>query len=106
MKAGCRGTLQYATGVGKTRAAIMAIKGFVSKNSHNVVVVVVPTEYLKAQWMQELSKYGLFFDVKVEIINTAIKSSEKIDFLILDKALSRINLFNCGKLFRVFSTKL
>lgn len=36
--------------------------------------------------MQELSKYGLFFDVKVEIINTAIKSAEKIDFLVLDEA--------------------
>ena len=35
--------------------------------------------------MQELAKFGLFHDVQVEIINSAIKINEKIDFLILDK---------------------
>lgn len=82
----CRGTLQWSTGVGKTRAAIIAIKSFITRNKNSEIVVVVPTEHLKVQWMNELSKFGLFYDVKVEIINSAIKSDRKIDFLILDEA--------------------
>ena len=63
----------------------MAIKGFLSTNTNKNIVVVVPTEYLKIQWIQELSQYFLLSYVKVEIINSAIKSDEKIDFLILDE---------------------
>jgi superfamily II DNA or RNA helicase len=48
--------------------------------------VVVPTEYLKIQWSQELSKQGFFNEVHVEIINSAIKKDDKIDFLVLDEA--------------------
>lgn len=71
---------------GKTRTAIIAIKGFLSKNKNKKIVVVVPTEHLKIQWMQELAKVGIFHDVQVEIINSAAKVQEKIDFLILDEA--------------------
>lgn len=69
----------------KTRAALTAIKGFLTKNSGKNIVVVVPTEHLKIQWIQELSQYFLNTYVKVEIINSAIKSEEPIDFLILDE---------------------
>ena len=62
-----------------------AIKGFLTKNSNKQIVVVVPTEYLKIQWIQELSKYNLLQYVKIEIINSAIKISTHIDFLILDE---------------------
>jgi len=82
----CRGTLQWATGTGKTRAAILAIKVFLTKNRDKKIVVVVPTEYLKLQWSQELSKAGFFNEVGVEIINSAVKVESKIDFLILDEA--------------------
>jgi len=71
--------------VGKTRTAIIAIKGFLTKNQNKKIVVVVPTEHLKIQWMQELAKVGIFHDVQVEIINSAAKVEEKIDFLILDE---------------------
>ena len=85
IEAGCRGTLQWCTGVGKTRAALTAIKGFLTKNSDKKIVVIVPTEYLKIQWIQELSKYDLLQYVTVEIINSAIKTIAQIDFLILDE---------------------
>lgn len=85
IEAGCRGTLQWCTGVGKTRAALTAIKGFLTKNADKKIVVVVPTEYLKIQWIQELSKYSLLEYVSVEIINSAIKTVNQIDFLILDE---------------------
>jgi len=85
IEAGCRGTLQWCTGVGKTRAALTAIKGFLTKNTDKKIVVIVPTEYLKIQWIQELSKYSLLEYVSVEIINSAIKTIVHIDFLILDE---------------------
>lgn len=86
IKAGCRGTLQWCTGSGKTRAALIAIKSFISKNQGKKIVVIVPTEYLKTQWIIELDKYGLSLAVDVEIINSAIKVVEQVDFLILDEA--------------------
>jgi len=58
---------------------------FLTKNKEKKITVVVPTEYLKIQWSQELSKAGFFNEVYVEIINTAITLDTKIDFLILDE---------------------
>lgn len=86
MENGCRGTLQWCTGSGKTRAAIIAIKSFLKKNQDKKIVVIVPTEYLKIQWFQELSKFGIFDYVQVEIINSAIKIVSQVDFIILDEA--------------------
>lgn len=82
---GCRGTLQWCTGVGKTRAALTAVKGFLTKNSEKIIVVVVPTDHLKLQWISELNKYRLLEYVKVEIINSAVKVDSHVDFLILDE---------------------
>lgn len=48
--------------------------------------MVVPTEHLKLQWSQELSRAGFFNEVDVEIINSAVKKEQRIDFLILDEA--------------------
>ena len=84
---------------GKTRGAIMAIKAFLSKNTNKKIVVVVPTDYLKIQWIQELSKYSLIHLVSVEIINSAIKVKEKVDLLVLDEchrtgSESFIQIFN------------
>lgn len=70
---------------GKTRAAILAIRLFLSKNKDKKILVVVPTEHLKIQWLQELVKAGLHQDVMIEIINSAIKKHEKVDFLVLDE---------------------
>ena len=91
---GCKGTLMYATGVGKTKTAIKAIKIFLTKNKNKEVVVIVPTEYLKIQWLQELSKNDLYNEVSVEIIHSAIKIQSKIDLIILDKILLSLNLSN------------
>ena len=85
MQKGCRGTLCWSTGVGKTRAAIIAIKGFLTKNNNKIIKVIVPTEHLKIQWISELFKYKLNQYVSVEIINSAIKIDDEIDFLILDE---------------------
>ena len=69
----------------KTRAAILAIKAFLTKNQNKKIIVIVPTENLKVQWMQELNKFGLFYEVSVEVINSAIKKDEQIDLVVLDE---------------------
>ena len=94
VKAGCRGTLVWATGIGKTRTAIKAIKLYLSKNNNKEIVVIVPTENLKIQWLQELNKHNLLQEVSVEIIHSAIKIQSKIDLIILDKILLSLNLSN------------
>lgn len=85
INSGCRGTWMYCTGFGKTRTAITAIKAFLTKNVNKKIVVIVPTDYLRIQWIQELNKNGLIHDVTVEIINSAIKSDAQIDLVILDE---------------------
>ena len=56
IKAGCKGVIVAATGVGKTRMALIAIKSFLSKNPGKTVRVIVPTEHLRIQWILELDK--------------------------------------------------
>jgi len=85
IKSGCRGTFQWCTGSGKTRAGLMAIKSFLQRNTEAKIVVIVPSEHLKIQWLKELIKYNLFSYVSVEIINSAIMVTNKIDLLILDE---------------------
>lgn len=85
MSAKGRGTLQWCTGVGKTRAALIAIKSYLTKNTDKIIVVIVPTEHLKMQWLKDLNKYNLIDFVSVEIINSAILKTTPIDFLILDE---------------------
>lgn len=86
IQSGCRGTLMWATGTGKTRAGLMAISTFLTKNKDKVIVVIVPTDYLKIQWMLEIDKIGLGLNVTVEIINSAIKKTTPIDLIVLDEA--------------------
>lgn len=82
---GCRGTLMWCTGTCKTRAALMALKGFLSKNPGKVVTIVVPTDNLKIQWIAELNKYRLGGTANVEVVNSAIKLDDPVDLLILDE---------------------
>jgi superfamily II DNA or RNA helicase len=80
----CRGTIVAATGFGKTRVALRAIKWFLSKNSGCKVMVVVPTLYLKTQWTALLIDWSLK-EVEVRVINSVIKQDFIVDFLIIDE---------------------
>ena len=84
MANGCRATLNYCTGFGKSRTAIIAIKAFLTKNKGKTIKIIVPTDHLKVQWLKSLSEVGLFNDVSVEIVNSSVRDEEKVDFLILD----------------------
>ena len=57
--AGKRGTLEGATGIGKTKAAIVAIVMQFAKKADSIVVIAVPTETLRdVDWPAEFVKWG------------------------------------------------
>lgn len=88
IKNNCKGTLVWATGVGKTNAALMAIKTLLSKNNNLNVLIVVPTDGLQKQWIKNIDIHGLQFNCNVAIINTVSKHQYCCDLLIIDKYLS------------------
>lgn len=97
-----RGTIIAPTGSGKTRIALMTIKGLIKKYPYLRVLVVVPTTTLKNQWLQHINEWGFDFNVEIEVINTIVKHSYTCDYLILDE-IHRFNsdlfkeVFNCVK---------
>lgn len=58
-KSKCRGILEMATGTGKTKTAINAIKTFKLRFPSGMVVVTVPYQNLAEQWVKELNQSNL-----------------------------------------------
>ena len=95
-----RGCIEGCTGYGKTRIGINAIKRVMTKYPTITVIVVVPTDVLKNQWTTLLDEQGLSLNCKVVIINTASKTPEQCDLLILDE----IHKFAADQFSQVFKT--
>lgn len=71
--------------VGKTRVALNLIDAFVTKNPTAQVLVVVPTQVLKDQWIEQIDARGLGLNTRVEIINSVIKLDWTCDLLCIDE---------------------
>ena len=84
-QAGARNTIVAATGVGKTRIALMVFAKTLAKHPNTVIRVVVPTKVLKDQWEERIEEYQLDGDIKVIVMNTAAKKPFYCDLLTLDK---------------------
>jgi len=84
---GYQGCLQAVTGFGKTRVAIMALRGLKKKGLIESATVTVPTIVLKEQWEQELQSFGVGEFTKVVVNNTAAMYPEgySCDLLICDE---------------------
>lgn len=81
---GGRNSIVAATGVGKTRIALMTIDRILQIKPETVIRIIVPTKVLKKQWEEQLKdKKG---DIEVLVINSAIKKDFYCNFLILDEA--------------------
>ena len=80
-----KGTLVACTGFGKTRVALILIKALIAKHPKTKVLVVVPTETLKNQWISLLDQWGFGLNCDVQIINTVIKNKYYCDLLIIDE---------------------
>lgn len=83
IRAGCIGSAVCATGFGKTRLGLGAIKMFLDRNSKCRVIVVVPSDALRIQWEEQLSSY--VGDITVKVINTAASVADRCDLLVLDE---------------------
>lgn len=80
-----KGTLNYATGFGKTNTALIAIKRFLNKNPTKSIIVVVPNEPLQLQWIEKLTSSGFIKNCTVLTMNIASSGQYICDFLIIDE---------------------
>lgn len=76
-----KGILQMATGTGKTKTAIHAIKGFQRATKNGLVVVTVPKQQLALQWHDELKASGLAAVLVYDDINKWTSRVENISEL-------------------------
>lgn len=80
-----KGSIEAATGFGKTRVGLTAIQAVLKKYPSLRILVVVPTTLLKNQWQEQIDEWGFSFNAEVQVINTVIKHNWTCDFLILDE---------------------
>lgn len=95
-----RGCVEGCTGYGKTRIGLNAIETVRKRYPELSVIVVVPTDVLRNQWLEQLDERGLGWNCKVEIINTASKTVDQCDLLILDE----VHKFAADQFSHVFKT--
>lgn len=81
----CKAVIEAATGFGKTRIGINCINTVLKRFPDYKILIIVPTDALKCQWIKLLDNQGLGLNCEVIVINTVIKNHYKCDFLILDE---------------------
>lgn len=96
---GGRASVVMATGVGKTRTAIMAIERVTTRNPNLIIRVIVPTRVLKKQWEDIIDEQQWSLDIEVLVANTASRKPFKCDFLVMDEA----HRYAAEQLSKVFS---
>ena len=101
-----KGCVEGCTGYGKTRIGLNAIETVRKRYPTLSVIVVVPTDVLKNQWTKLLDERGLGLNCRVMIINTASKTMEKCDLLILDEILDNLDDVGSNKIIDLLSSEL
>lgn len=89
----------------KTRIAIKCIQKLLSKYPTISILVLVPTDLLKNQWIQELDTWGLGLNTEVKVMMGASQKEYKCDMLIIDEA-HRVNSEVIANTFKVIKYKL
>jgi len=100
-----KGSIEAATGFGKTNVGLITIKALLKKYPQFRILVVVPTTTLKSQWEKKIDDWGFTFNSEVQVINTVIKYSWKCDLLILDEE-HRYNSDDFSQIFNKVKYKL
>lgn len=100
-----KGSIEAATGFGKTNVGLITIKALLKKYPQFRILVVVPTTTLKSQWEKKIDDWGFTFNSEVQVINTVIKHSWKCDLLILDEE-HRYNSDDFSQIFNKVKYKL
>ena len=105
IKAKGKGSIEAATGFGKTNMGIMSIRALLKKYPQLRILVVVPTTALKNQWQNIIDLEGFSFNVEVQVINTVIKHKWICDFIVIDE-VHRVNSDDFSKIFTCVKYKL
>jgi RNA polymerase primary sigma factor len=100
-----KGSVEAATGFGKTRIGLMTIKALLKKYPQFRILVVVPTTGLQAQWEKHIIEWDFVFNVEIKVINTVIKHSWQCDLLILDEC-HRFSSDDFSQIFQKVTYKL
>lgn len=106
--AGCKGTLEYATGVGKSRCGVLAAGWLVKHKPDARILILTPTQTIRDQaWRDEFKKWGAkhIFDNNVDCvcIQTAYKyEGEHYDLVIADEIHNYIPVTDEYMYFRFF----
>lgn len=79
----CTGTINACVGFGKTRMGIMAVSRFLNKNPSKSVIIVVPSDPIRIQWLQELKDNNLVADVKT--MYDCSKNKYNCSLLVIDE---------------------
>lgn len=93
----CVGCINAAVGFGKTRIGIMAISRFLAKNPTRKVIIAVPSDPVRLQWMKELQDNNL--EAEVKTFFDVSKNKYSCDLFVLDEihrvaSEQLINTFN------------
>ena len=88
---GQRGTLEYCTGVGKSRCGVLAAEWLVKNSPEVKILILTPTQTIRDQaWIAEFRKWGtkstLKYNVHIVCIQTAYKwTDQEFDLVIADE---------------------
>ena len=94
-----KGSIEAATGFGKTRIGLMIIKALLKKFPHYRILVVVPTTALRAQWQKQIDEWGFSFNAESYVVNSVIKHDWNCDLLVLDEC----HRFNSNDFSQIFN---
>lgn len=83
--AGGLATIVASTGFGKTRVGLLAAELLIKKKPDAKVLISVPTEILKEQWMEELIQRNMLSNCRIMVINSIVKGDWEVDLLIIDE---------------------
>lgn len=90
-KAGGFGAVIVATGGGKSKVAVDLCEELIYKFPECKILLAVPTENLKENWLKEFQKWGVYeYDIRQHIrmecyVSLSKIKDEVIDFLIMDE---------------------
>ena len=107
-QAGCNGTLEYATGVGKSRCGVLAAGWLVKSKPDASILILTSTQTIRDQaWIAEFKKWGAYhiFEDNVECvcIQTAYKyEGRHYNLIIADEVHNYLGFEEGSKYFRVF----
>ena len=88
---GCKGTLEMATGVGKSRCGVLASQYVVKHKPDARILIITPTQTIRDDaWVGEFTQWGaselLSTNVEIQCIQTVYKwKNEHFDLIIADE---------------------